>query len=87
MPATLFVDNLPSQLTQSELDLFFAPFHPLRVLLATHRSGRCLGFGFAMFASEQEAEEAVRSLSGIQLNGCSVRLSTRITADVEAEVV
>lgn len=87
MPATLFVDNLPSQLTQSELELFFAPFHPLRVLLATHRSGRCLGFGFVMFATDQEADEAVRSLSRIQLNGCSVRLSKRITADVEAEVV
>jgi RNA recognition motif-containing protein len=87
MPATLFVDNLPSQLTQSELDLFFASFNPLRVLLATHRSGRCLGFGFVMFASEQEADEAVRSLSGLQLNGCSVRLSKRITADMEAEVV
>lgn len=87
MSATLFVDNLPSQLTQSELDLFFAPFHPLRVLLATHRSGRCLGFGFVMFGSEQEADEAVRSLSGIELNGCPIRLSKRITADVEAEAV
>lgn len=87
MPATLFVDNLPSQLTQSELDLFFAPFLPRRVLLATHRSGRCLGFGFVMFATEQEADEAVRSMSGIQLNGCSVRLSKRITADVEPEAV
>lgn len=87
MPATLFVDNLPSRLMQPELELFFAPLHPLRVLLATHRSGRCLGFGFAMFATEQEADEAVRSLSGIQLNGCSVRLSRRITADVEAEAV
>lgn len=87
MTATLFVDSLPSQLTQSELNLFFAPFHPLRVLLATHRSGRCLGFGFVMFASEQEADEAARSLSGIQLNGCSVRLSKRITPDVETEVV
>lgn len=87
MPATLFVDNLPMQLTQSELDLFFAAFHPLRVLLATHRSGRCLGFGFVMFATEQEADEAARSLSGLQLNGCSVRLSKRITADRETEVV
>lgn len=87
MRATLFVDNLPSQLTQSELDLFFAPFHPLRVLLATHRSGRCLRFGFVMFATEQEADEAVRSLSAIQLNGCFVRLSKRITAGMEAEVV
>jgi RNA recognition motif-containing protein len=87
MAATLFVDNLPSQLMQSELELFFAPFHPLRVLLATHRSGRCLGFGFVMFPTEQEADEAVRSLSGVQLNGCSIRLSKRITADVEAEAV
>jgi RNA recognition motif-containing protein len=87
MPATLFVDNLPSQLMQSELELFFAPFHPLRVLLATHRSGRCLGFGFVMFLTEQEADEAVRSLRGVQLNGCSIRLSKRITADVGAEAV
>lgn len=87
MPATLFVDNLPRRLMQSELELFFAPFHPLRVLSATHRSGRCLDFGFVMFATEQEADEAVRTLSGIQLNGCSVRLSKRITADVEAEAV
>lgn len=57
------------------------------VLLATHRSGRCLRFGFVMFPTEQEADEAVRSLSGVQLNGCSIRLSKRITADVEAEAV
>lgn len=87
MAATLFVDKLPSQLMQCELELFFAPFHPLRVLLATHRSGRCLGFGFVLFPAEQEADEAVRSLSGVQLNGCSIRLSKRITADVEAEAV
>ncbi len=33
MAATLFVDNLPGQLMQSELELFFAPFHPLRGLI------------------------------------------------------
>jgi RNA recognition motif-containing protein len=87
MAATLFVDNLPSQPMQSELELFFAPFHPLRVLLATHRSGWCLGFGFVKFPTEREADEAVRSLSGVQLNVCSIRLSKRITADVEAEAV
>jgi RNA recognition motif-containing protein len=87
MRATLFVDNLPSQLTQSEMDLVFAPFHPLRVLLATHRSGRCLGFGFVMFATEHDAEEAARSLNGISLNGSPVRLSKRITVGQEAEAV
>jgi hypothetical protein len=50
-------------------------------------SSRSLRFGFVMFASEQKAEEAIRSLSGIQLNGCSVRLSHKSTADMQAKVV
>lgn len=86
MSYTLFIDNLPDHLTQSELDRFVAPFQPVRTLLATHRSGRCLGFGFVVFATEQEAEEATRSLNGRLLNGSAVRLSKRITAGREAEV-
>lgn len=87
MSMTLFVDNLPTQLTQPELESFFAPFHPLRVLLATHRSGRCLGFGFVMFATEAEGDEAARLLSGAELNGSRIRLSRRITADDKVQPV
>lgn len=86
MGTTLFIDNLPDQLTQSDLDGFIAPFHPIRTLLATHRSGRCLGFGFIMFATEQEAQEAARSLNGVSLHGSPIRLSDRITAGREAGV-
>ena len=86
MGITLFVDNLPDRLTQSELDHFMAPFHPLRTLLATHRSGRCLGFGFLMFATEQEADAAARSLNGLSLNGSLIRVSRLITADLASEV-
>jgi RNA recognition motif-containing protein len=86
MRTTLFVDHLPDRLTQLELDHFMAPFHPVRTLLATHRSGRCLGFGFIMFATEQEADEAARPLNGLSLNGSLIRVSRRITADLAAEV-
>lgn len=86
MRVTLFVDNLPTQLTQDELEQFFAACAPVRVILATHRSGRCLGFGFVLFGTQEEADQACRTLDGTMLKGSAVRVCDRIMPDKRVEV-
>jgi len=85
MSVAVFADNLPTHLTQRELEQFFAPFHPLRVILATHRSGRCLGFGFVLFASREAADQA-RRLDGASLKGSVIRLSDGLLPEERVEV-
>jgi len=77
--ATLFVSNLPFKLDQNQLkSLFEMESHfPISVKLATKPGGQSKGFGFAEFASEEEAQKAIQALDKKQFEGreISVQMS------------
>jgi RNA recognition motif-containing protein len=84
MGATVFVDGLARDLTVDQLQVLFEPFEPVRIITATHRNGHCLGFGFVMFSTAEQADLAIRALDGAEFMGRRLRVGTTITPDPHA---
>lgn len=74
MSVALSMDDLPTELTQPELEWFLAPAEPVRVLVVTDGSGRSLGFGLAVFDTEAHADEGARLLTDAKLEGWKIRV-------------
>ncbi len=74
----LFIGNIPFQATETELESWFAQqgFSPTAVAIVHHRlTGDSRGFGFADFATPDEAQQAVDSLNGGDYQGRRLMLS------------
>src|SRR6185436_4900283 len=71
MAKRLYVGNLPYSLTEAELrDVFSEVGDVADVKLVLDRdTGRPRGFGFVEMATEPEAQQAIQSLSGRELQG------------------
>jgi RNA recognition motif-containing protein len=71
MAKRLYVGNLPYSLTEAELrDVFAEVGEVADVKLVLDRdTGRPRGFGFVEMASEPEAQQAIQSLNGRDLQG------------------
>ncbi len=78
MPVTLFIDGIEASVTGADLDQVFGPFHPSRIILATHRSGTSLGFAFVLFEDEDRASQAVAQLNGTSFAGRRISISRSI---------
>ena len=79
MNTTVFVDGLSRELTTRHLQSFFQPYGSVRVIMATSRSGVCLGFGFVVFKSQAQAAHAIETLNGAEVMGKRVRVSAKIS--------
>jgi RNA recognition motif-containing protein len=86
MATTLFVDGLPSTFTRERLEALFQPYGVTRVIMGSHRSGRCLGFGFVEFSSAEQAGRAMEALHGRELQGGRIRVCTTICPEPRADV-
>ena len=86
MDVTVFVDNLPDGMTKENLHALFAPFGPVQALVATHRDGRHLGFGFVVCYSAGAAQQAIAALDGTEVMGCRIRVSPTIRPSPRANV-
>ncbi len=73
---TMFVGNLPTDITESELSELFSEFGTVRgVRLATDVfSGKCRGFGFVEMEGH-EARAAMAGLNGKTFKGNSLRVN------------
>ena len=77
MNSKLFVGNLSFNTTENELqDLFAGAGSVNEVNLITDRmSGRSKGFAFVTMATAEEAQNAISTLNGKELNGRAMNVS------------
>ena len=71
MSKKIYVGNLSFQTTESDLTAAFAGFGTVEsVSIITDRdTGRAKGFGFVQMAEQADADKAIASLNGTQLDG------------------
>ena len=73
----IFVGNLPFSTDSSELEELFAGFGSVsRAQVITDRdTGRSRGFGFVEMDSDDEAQNAIESLNGSDLEGRQLKVN------------
>jgi RNA recognition motif-containing protein len=73
---TLYVGNLPWNITDAQLAEFFATCAPVSSarIITEGPEGRSKGFGFVEVADE-DAEKVIKNLSGQSLNGRDITIS------------
>ncbi len=71
MTKKLYVGNLPYSFTETILGDTFAPFGKVisSRLITDRETGRSKGFGFVEMSSPQEADDAISSLNGSDVEG------------------
>jgi len=75
---TIYVGNLPYELTEAELRKAFEAFggvEATRILPSKFNEGQNRGFGFVDMPVEAEAIRAVRALNGSELRGRRIRVN------------
>jgi len=76
MGNTLYVGNLPFQLSRDDLEALFSQVGSvLDVRIVTDRdTGRSKGFGFVDMADEATAKQAIEQLNGVEVGGRPLRV-------------
>lgn len=76
MSARLFVGNLSPRTTEDDLAQFFAVVGQVRstAIPVDRQTGQRRGFGFVELADRQQAEAAIASLQGRELDGRRLRM-------------
>jgi RNA recognition motif-containing protein len=71
MGKKLFVGNLSFDTTSADLEAFFAEAGTCEsaTVITDRATGRSRGFGFVEMSSNSEAQQAIQSLNGTQLDG------------------
>ena len=71
MGTRLYVGNLPYQVSSSELEQMFSPHGTVQSaeVVADRDTGRSKGFGFVEMGSDAEAQAAISSLHGKEIEG------------------
>jgi len=77
MAKRLFVGGLPYEVTQSQLEEMFAEFGKVESadLITDKFSGRSKGFGFVEMSSDEEAQKAIETLNGKDMNGRNIAVN------------
>ena len=77
MGKKLFVGNLSFDTTSADLEAFFAEAGTCEsaTVITDRATGRSRGFGFVEMSSASEAEAAINSLNGKQLQGRTINVS------------
>jgi RNA recognition motif-containing protein len=76
MGKKLYVGNLSSDTTESELRTLFGDIGEIETLLisSTYDSGRSGGYGFVEMETYDEALAAIRALNGTVLHGYAIKV-------------
>ncbi|MGI0489276.1 RNA recognition motif domain-containing protein [Pantanalinema rosaneae CENA516] len=74
---SIYVGNLPYQVTQEDLSSIFAEYGTVkRVQLPTDReTGRPRGFGFVEMSTDSEEDAAIEALDGAEWMGRDLRVN------------
>lgn len=77
MGKTLYVGNLPYQLSEDDLRDLFSQVGPVvEVRIVTDPvTGQARGFGFVDMATEEDAQAAIQRLNGAEVGGRAIRVS------------
>lgn len=80
MSNILFVDSLPTDMSNAGLIALFAPFGSVLVSTVARRAAtEYLSFGFVSMQSEVEAKKAQANLDGCVIDGSPIRVDSRIS--------
>ena len=73
----IFVGNLAFSVTNDELDSAFGAHGAVEsaTVLTDRETGRSRGFGFVEMPSNSEAEDAIRTMNGTELNGRAITVN------------
>jgi RNA recognition motif-containing protein len=73
----IFVGNLPFSATEADLNGLFSEFGAVdSVAIITDReTGRSRGFGFVELAADARAQDAIRDLDGVDLQGRNIKVN------------
>jgi RNA recognition motif-containing protein len=73
----IFVGNLNYQTTQEDLREMFSPFGAVEAVnvITDRDTGQARGFAFVEMTNKNEAENAIASLNGAQLNGRAMNVN------------
>jgi len=66
---SVFVGNLPWSTSWQDLKNTFAGYNVQHVDVGEARNGKMRGFAIMKFASDQDAEAAIRDMNGYQMYG------------------
>ena len=77
MSTKLYVGNLPYSVTDSKLEEIFSPHGEVRSaqVVMDRDTGRSKGFGFVEMGSPQEAQSAINTLNGKEVDGRSLTVN------------
>ena len=77
MATNLYVGNLPYQLTNDELNEYFAQVGTVvsATVITDRNTGRSKGFGFVEMGSDEEAKKAIEELNGKDFKGRPLRIN------------
>jgi RNA recognition motif-containing protein len=77
MGKKLYVGNLSYDVTDSTLEQMFAPHGTVQLaqVIMDRDTGRSKGFGFVEMGSDQEAQAAIKALSGQMVGGRSLTVN------------
>jgi cold-inducible RNA-binding protein len=77
MSRKLYVGNLPYEIGETELEELFASAGSVEsvTVMRDQATGRARGFGFVEMSTDQEAQNAIRTLNASQLGGRSLTVS------------
>lgn len=76
-PTKLFVGGIGPGTTSADLRVFFARFGELveAAVIVNRSTGQSRGFGFVSFRSSTEANQAITSADGTELNGYPIKVN------------
>lgn len=77
MESKLYVGNLPYSATEEELSALFGQAGTVTsvAVIKDRETGRSKGFAFVEMSTAEEAQEAIRKLTGHMLGGRDLRVS------------
>jgi len=76
-PTKLFVGGLGPMTTAGDLRTFFSRFGELAdaIVVPNRSTGQSRGFGFVSFVSSTAADEAIKGMNGVELDGHPLRVN------------
>lgn len=77
MTKRLYVGNLAWETTDETLNQAFAQAGTVTsaTIITDRDTGRARGFGFVEMSTEEEAQQAIQSMDGFDLDGRNIRVS------------
>ena len=76
-PTKLFVGGLGPMTTEGDLRTFFSRFGELveAVVIPNRSTGQSRGFGFVSYMSSAAADEAIKGMNGVELDGHPLKVN------------